>query len=112
LVSPQPHPAKAVLALHRVSVLAVSRALGFSYTHVSRTLNGHVAATPRFRQRLSALLNVPEADLFRPAAATTSRSRYPGDARLGSVPDPVKATTPPERGVEVDQRRYGRHASG
>jgi hypothetical protein len=63
---PQAHaqPAKGQLALRRITNRRVAHLYGCSEAFVGRILNGYVRPPLRFRSFLSALLEVPEAQLF------------------------------------------------
>ena len=80
--SPEPQPAKAVLALRRISNRSIARRLGYSEAWVGRVVNGLAPPSERFRRALAALLGLPEALLFR---SDNHSAQYPGDATLGSA---------------------------
>ncbi len=82
MVTPDPQPAKALLALRRISNRALARHVGASPGWVGRVLNGWVEPSPDFRRRTSEVLGVPEWQLFRPAAEA---DRHPGDRALGQA---------------------------
>ena len=63
--TPGPQPAKAVLAMRRVTNRRVAQLYGCSPDFAGKVLNGHVRAPARFRQFLSAYLEIPENELFR-----------------------------------------------
>jgi transcriptional regulator with XRE-family HTH domain len=67
---PQPHPARALFAARRLRQCDFATQYGFSAHTVSRTLNGYVPPTPRFRQSLAEFLDTPEEELFSPEAVT------------------------------------------
>ena len=60
-----PQPAKAEIALRRLTNRAVAQRLGVSEEWVGRVLNGRVPAPERFRHDLAKLLGLPEERLFR-----------------------------------------------
>jgi transcriptional regulator with XRE-family HTH domain len=60
-----PHPAKAVLALRRITNRAIAQHLGVSAHYVGRVLNGYVKPSARVRAGLAEYLQVPVAELFR-----------------------------------------------
>lgn len=62
---PVPHPAKAVLAMRRITNRRVARTLGKSEHYVGRCLNGRDKPSAEFRRALAALLDLPESELFR-----------------------------------------------
>jgi len=62
---PTPEPAKAVLALRRLTNREIALRLGLSELVVGRYLNGWVPASARFRAGLSELLGEPESAPFR-----------------------------------------------
>ncbi len=61
---PQPQPAKAALALRRISNRQVAAILGCSEHWVGRVLNGYVPPPDTFKRSLSALLDEPVESLF------------------------------------------------
>lgn len=71
----EPQPAKAVLALRRLTNRHVAIQLGISEVEFGRILNGYVSPTPPLRQKLSALLAVPERDLFRDGQTSDDHAR-------------------------------------
>jgi hypothetical protein len=77
---PEPQPAKAELALRRITVGAVARHLGVSRGWAGRCLNSQVEAPASFRRGVAELLGRPEAELFRPRQRV---EQYPGDGELG-----------------------------
>ncbi len=81
----EPHPAKAELALRRISVRAVADRLGMSEQHVSRVLNGRVPASAVVRRRLSQLLGMAEGALFHVQEPRSRAAHHPGDSELPSV---------------------------
>lgn len=80
---PEPQPAKAVLALRRISNRSVARQLGCSEAWVGRVVNGLAPPSARFRRELAALLTLPEELLFRPG--DKQAAKYPGDTTLRGV---------------------------
>ena len=64
---PQPQPAKAALALRRISNRKVAAILGCSEHWVGRVLNGYAPAPESFERALSELLDEPASSLFREA---------------------------------------------
>lgn len=67
----EPQPAKAALAMRRVSNRAIARRLGVSDSWVSRILNGIAPAPAAFRSSLAAMLELPEEELFRARSEVT-----------------------------------------
>lgn len=65
LLTPIPQPAKAHLAMRRVTNRRLARLYGSSDTYVSRVLNGYEPPSARFRSFLAELLGEPESALFR-----------------------------------------------
>lgn len=63
--NPVPQPAKAVLALRRITNRRVAAAYGSSDHYVGRVLNGLQQPSPRFRAFLAAFLDAEEDELFR-----------------------------------------------
>lgn len=59
-------PAKGVLAMRRISQREAARAIGCTATYLCSVLNGAVAPSEQFRQRLALYLNEPAEQLFRP----------------------------------------------
>lgn len=72
----QPHPAAGVLRQRRISNRRVAHLLGYSPGWVGACLLGQVRVPATFRERLAALLSVPEHELFRPEVEVP---RHPGD---------------------------------
>lgn len=64
-MSPVPQPAKAVLAMRRISNREVAAALGISAQYLGRVLNGYVEPSARLRAEVAAFLSRPESKLFR-----------------------------------------------
>lgn len=62
---PVPQPAKAVLAMQRITNREVCRVTGFSDVFVGRSLNGYVSPSAPLRRAVAELTHMPEADLFR-----------------------------------------------
>jgi len=58
------HPAKGILAVRRVTIRRAAATIGISELVLGRVLNGNEHPTPRIRAGLSALLGVPESELF------------------------------------------------
>lgn len=61
----KPQPVKGVLAMRRVPNTVIAELTGLHVVHVGRLLNGRHVPSSKFRQQLSTLLDLPEADLFR-----------------------------------------------
>ena len=61
----EPHPAKGVLAMRRITIRHLARGLDMHEIVVGRMLNGLEPASPRFRAGLSALLDLRERVLYR-----------------------------------------------
>ena len=65
-MAPTPHPAKAILALRRITQRRVARALDVSHHYVGRCLNGHDKPSAKFKAGLAALLDMNVEELFHP----------------------------------------------
>ena len=59
------HPAKAELALRRLTLREAARVIGVNDQVLGRQLNGLERATPRIRRGLAKFLGRPERELFR-----------------------------------------------
>jgi hypothetical protein len=79
--TPEPQPAKAELALRRITVGAIARHLGVSRGWAGRCLNGWTEPPASFRRGVAELLGRPEHELFRPRRPA---DQYPGDTGLAS----------------------------
>lgn len=64
-MSPVPQPAKAILAVRRITNRRVAAVYACSPHYVGRVLNGLQEPSPRFRAFLAAFLDLPEDALFR-----------------------------------------------
>lgn len=62
----QAQPAKAVLAMRRITNRRIAAAYGATEHYVGRVMNGSQPPSSRFREFLAAFLDVPEDELFRP----------------------------------------------
>ena len=62
---PEPQPAKAFLALRRITNRQVAAYLGVTPDWVGRVLNGYARPPDRFRAAVAELTGVSEAQLFR-----------------------------------------------
>lgn len=78
---PEPQPAKAVLALRRISQKCVAAQLGVSPIHLGRVLNGWSRPSARLAKELAELLGKPVEELFRPEDLERLTS-HPGDRVL------------------------------
>jgi len=58
------HPAKGILAIRRITIRRAAATIGVSELVLGRILNGHERPSARVRGSLSALLSLPEAQLF------------------------------------------------
>ena len=65
MLTPEPQPAKGILALLRITNRQVADHLNVSPEWVGRVLNGYVKPPKRFKAAVADLTDTPEADLFR-----------------------------------------------
>jgi transcriptional regulator with XRE-family HTH domain len=59
-----PHPARAILVMRRITIERVAAETGYTAPWVSRVLNRREPASPAFRRRLAAFLQMPQSALF------------------------------------------------
>lgn len=80
-MSLEAHPAKAELAVRRVSIRAVAERIPVSAHYLGRVLNGYARPTARIVEGLERVLGRPRDELFHPESLAPT-DRYPGDRHL------------------------------
>lgn len=78
---PNPQPAKALLALRRISIVALAEHVGVTPWYLGRILNGYERPSARVTDAVSDALGEPVEALFR-AEDLEPRERHPGDETL------------------------------
>lgn len=81
---PEPQPLKAVLALRRISNRGLARAVGVTPAWLGKVINGHVPPSDDLVSKITAALDMPTEQLFRPVDRPRRR-RQPGDDDLVQV---------------------------
>ncbi len=66
---PEPHPAKAVLAMRREPITVLAAAVHVNPNTLGRILNGHVSPWPQLRRRVAEHLQMDESELWRDSGA-------------------------------------------
>jgi transcriptional regulator with XRE-family HTH domain len=61
----RPQPALAVMRMRRITNREAAQGTGYTRTWVGLVLNGHRRASPEFRRKLAAFLDLPAVALFR-----------------------------------------------